>query len=433
MSRWSPLSRLARIALAAALVGAAVTPLAAENWPQWRGIRGDGHSGEKNLPTQWSKSDHVAWRVELPGAAGATPVVWGDRIFLTSVDGADLLVMCFGVDGKEQWRRKVGSGNRDARGDEGNSASPSPCTDGEHVWSLMGNGMLTCHSVSGDEKWRVDLPERYGKLNIAFGLTSTPVLDGDRLYLQLIHGEGKPATREAIMVALDKRTGKEVWKQDRPSDAHSECEHSYASPVIYRDAERAFLVSHGADYVVAHALEDGRELWRRGELNPKGNYNPTLRFVASPVASPGLIVVPSAKNGPVFALKPDLKGDVTEDASSYVWKKPNGTPDVPSPLVVGELVYLCRENGNLVCLEAKTGKQLYEQRTVADRHRASPVYADGHIYLTARRGIVTVVKAGPEFAVVSTNELGEEMSASPAISNGRIYLRTFKSLYAIGK
>lgn len=417
----------------AILVSAAVTPSFAENWPQWRGIHSDGHSREKNLPKKWSKTENVAWRLELPGAAGATPVVWGEQIFLTSVEGDDLLVMCVGTDGKEQWRRKVATGNRDARGDEGNSASPSPCTDGEHVWSLMGNGLLTCHTLSGDEVWRVNLPDRYGKLSIAFGLTSTPVLDGDRLYLQLIHGEGKPATREAAMVALDKRTGKELWKQDRPSDAHSECEHSYASPVIYRDGERAFLVSHGADYVVAHSLDDGRELWRRGELNPKGNYNPTLRFVASPVAAPGLIVVPSAKNGPVFGLKPDLKGDVTEDESSVIWKKSNGTPDVPSPLVVGDFVYLCRENGNLVCLEAKTGKQLYEQRTVADRHRASPVFADGHIYLTARRGIVTVVKAGPEFSLVSTNELGEEMSASPAVANGRIYLRTFKSLYAIGK
>lgn len=414
------------------LFGAGAPRVAADNWPQWRGIRGDGISQETNIPSTWSKTENMAWRLPLPGPAGSTPVVWGNRIFLTSVDGNDLVLMCVDGDGKLQWRATVGTGNRDVRGDEGNSASPSPCTDGEHVWAFMANGLLACYTVDGKEVWKLDVQTRYGKLNIAFGLTASPVLDGDRLYLQLIHGEGNPTTREAVVVALDKQTGREIWKQDRPSDARAECEHSYASPVLYRDGTRSFLLSHGADYVVAHALDDGHELWRCGDLNPKGNYNNTLRFVASPAAGSGLIVVPSAKNGPVFCLKPGLEGDVTDKADAFLWKRPSGTPDVPSPLIVGDLVYLCRENGNLVCVEAKTGKQLYEQRTVADRHRASPVFADGKIFLTARRGIVTVVKAGPEFEILAKNEMGEEISASPAIANGRVYLRTFNALYAIG-
>lgn len=404
----------------------------AEPWPQWRGARLDGVSGDKGTPVKWSKTENVRWRLPLPGPAGSTPAVWGDRVFVTSVDADKLLLLCVSTAGQELWRREIGVGNKDVRGDEGNSASPSPATDGKHVWTFMANGPLACFTVEGDEVWKFDLQERYGKFKIAFGLTSTPVLDGDRLYLQLIHGEGDPKTREAVVVCLDKATGREIWKQDRPSDAKAECEHSYASPVIYRDAQRAFLLTHGADYVVAHDLQDGRELWRCGDLNPKGTYNDTLRFVASPVCAPGLIVVPSAKNGPVIGLKPDLQGDVTDKAAAFAWKRPSGTPDVPSPLIHEGLVYLCRENGNLICVDAKTGETYYEQRTTADRHRASPVLADGKLYLTARKGVVSVIKAGRTFEILAQNALDEEISASPAVADGVLYLRTFSALWAIG-
>ncbi|HTN75372.1 MAG TPA: PQQ-binding-like beta-propeller repeat protein [Pirellulaceae bacterium] len=407
----------------------------AENWPQWRGVHNDGVSAEKNLPTKWSKTEGVLWRTPLPGPAGATPVVFGERVFLTSVDKAngDLLLLCLGIDGQEQWRRKVSSGNKDVRGDEGNSASPSPVTDGEHVWTFMANGKLACYTVTGDEVWQLDVQDRYGKLSIAFGMTSTPVLDGDVLYLQLIHGEGKAATREAKVVALDKKTGHERWAVARPSDATDECEHSYASPILYRDDQRAYLLSHGADYIVAHDLKDGHELWRCGDLNPKGKYERTLRFVASPVAVPGLIIVPSAKNYPVLALKPNGQGDLTEQPAAFAWRLESGTPDVPSPLIVGDYVYLCRENGNLVCLERATGKKLYEKTTTRDRHRASPVYADGHIYTAARNGMMSVTKVGPEFEIVSQNNMEESISSSPVIANGRLYIRTFDALYCIGK
>jgi outer membrane protein assembly factor BamB len=155
--------------------------------------------------------------------------------------------------------------------------------------------------------------------------------------------------------------------------------------------------------------------------------------VASPVAVPGLIVVPSAKNGPVLAIKPTAQGTITDSSEHIQWVMKQQTPDVPSPLVKDGLVYLCRENGNLLCLDAKTGKELYHERTTADRHRASPVYADGKIYLTARNGTVTVVRAGPKFEIIAKNELGESISASPAISGGVIYLRSFDALYAIGQ
>lgn len=419
----------------ALLVVAIAPPALAENWPQWRGAKLDGISHEKSLPTRWTKTEGVLWRLPMPGPAGATPAVWDERIFVTSVDKTSgaLLLLCVGTDGKQQWRETISSSNKDVRGDEGNSASPSPSTDGEHVWVFMANGELACFTVDGKKVWQQNVQERYGKLKIQFGMTSTPVLDGDRLYLQLIHGEGKKETREAKVVCLDKLSGKEIWAVDRDSDATDENEHSYASPVIYRDSEREFLLTHGADYIIAHDLKSGAEVWRMGNLNPRGRYEPTLRFVASPVAVPGLIIAPSAKNYPVLAIKPDGRGDVSESESALAWRLDSGTPDVPSPLVVGDYVYLCRENGNLVCLERATGKKLYEKTTTRDRHRASPVFADGHIYTSARNGVISVVKAGPEFEIVSQNDMQESISASPAISNGRIYIRTFDALYAIGE
>jgi outer membrane protein assembly factor BamB len=193
------------------------------------------------------------------------------------------------------------------------------------------------------------------------------------------------------------------------------------------------LLTHGCDYIVAHSLNDGHELWRCGELNPKGKYNATLRFVASPVAVPGLIVVPSAKHGPVLGLRPDAQGDISGTTKGHQWVRAKDTPDVPSPLVVDGLVYLNQENGGVICMDAESGKELYHERAYSDRYRASPVYADGKIYLTARGGVVTVVKAGPEFEILSSNDMQEPISASPVISNGRIYMRSFEALYAIGK
>ncbi len=412
----------------------AAANLRAENWPQWRGMKNDGMSAEKNLPTKWTKDDKelIRWRLAMPGPAGSTPVIWGDKIFLTSIAGDDLVLLCVSTSGQELWRQLVSSGNKDVRGDEGNSASPSPSTDGEHVWCFFTNGTLACYTVDGKEVWKFNVQDRYGKFSIQFGMTSTPVLDGDRLYLQLIHGEGKPETREATIVCLEKATGKEVWKVGRPSDGRDECEHSYASPLVYRDAQREFLLTHGADYTVAHSLKDGSELWRLGDLNPKGNYNNTLRFVSSPVAVPGCIVIPSAKNGPVVCVHPEGSGNITEQPKFIFWKKDRGTPDVPSPLVVDGLVYLLRENGNFVCLDEKTGEQHYEERTVQDRHRASPLFADGKIYTVGRKGVVCVLKPGPKFELLSKNDMGESTSSSPIVSGGRLYLRTFDALYAIG-
>ena len=397
----------------------------ADNWHRWRGPNNDGISQATEVPLHWNQTENIKWRLPLPGEAASTPVVWENKIFLTSADGNALVLMCISTEGEELWKRTIAHGNQVVRRGEGNSAAPSPTTDGEHVWAFFGTGDLVCYDFQGNKVWHTNLADRYGTFNLYFVMASTPLLDKDLLYMHLIHSNAW------LVLALDKMTGAEIWKHQRDSDATEECEHAYTSPILYRDAEREYLVVHGADYVTAHNLEDGSEIWRCGDLNPKTSYNYSLRFVASPVATQGLIVVPSAKNGPVVGIDPTAQGDIT-NSKWQRWKLRQGTPDVPSPVIHDGLVYLCRENGDLICLDAETGEQLYRERTHRHRHRASPVYANGYIYLTSRDGVITVVKAGRDFEIVASNAMGEAIAASPVITNQTLYLRSYQALYAIG-
>ena len=411
-----------RVLLAASLVTLAGS-LRAENWPQWRGPNGDGTSPERGLPTEWSATRNVAWKLDLPGPAGSTPVVWGDRIFLTSADDKDLVVIGASTAGKELWRRKLGTGNQTVRGDEGNSASASPVTDGKQVWAFVGTGDLACYDFEGVEKWKANLQERHGSYKIQFGMTSTPVLFEDTLYLMCIH------SADSYLLALDKATGKDRWKHLRKTDARNECEHSYASPILYRDAERTLILVHGGDYLTAHRLDNGGEVWRCGALNPRESYNDTLRLIASPVCRPGLVVVPSAKNGPVHGLRPDGKGDVT--ATHRTWTRPKETPDVPTPAIHDGLVYLLREGGDMICVEADTGKEVYHERVHTQHHRASPVVADGKVYCAATDGVVTVLQAGRAFKVLASNTIDDHISSTPVAAGGKLYLRSYTALWAI--
>ena len=424
-------------ALLAASLLSASSP--AENWPQWRGPRHDGVSSETGLPVEWGKEQNVAWRLPLPGPAGATPVVWGENIFLTSIDGDDLVLLCVGTDGKQRWRKVVGTGNATARGDEGNSASPSPCTDGKHVWAFMGTGDLACYKIDGTEAWRVNLQDRFGKFDIQFGMSSTPVLHDGKLLLQLIHGDMRndAAGEPAVVAALDAATGATIWETPRKFGALAESRHSYASPVLYDFNGLTQLITHGGDYTSAYDPATGKEIWRVGTYNPidSPKFDRFWRFVASPGIGPGIVVCPTAKRGPVYAVRPDIKGHVQPDDEAILWKLEKGTPDVPTPLVHDGLVYLCNEVGILQCVDAKTGEMYYEEPTHGRRrYRASPIFADGHVYVTARDdGRVTVVKAGKKFEIVAQNDLGEAQAATPVVSNGTIYLRTFDALWAIRK
>ena len=435
-----------------------VEPVSAGDWPQWRGMNFDGVSPETGLPSGWGGEGdgNIAWRTPLPGPGGGTPVVAGGRAFVTAAAGvgagAELVLLAIDAEsGDELWRRTVSTGNDTARGDEGNSASNSCATDGARVWATFGDGTVACLTAGGEPVWEANLQERFGAFRIQFGFHSTPVLHDGRLYFQIIHGEGSAATSEARVVCLDAATGVTAWERGRVTGASVENEHSYASPVLNPFADPPSLLTHGADYTIAHDLTPGvggAELWRLGGLNPQGpNYHTTLRFVASPgvgeTPGGGLVVVPTAKRGPVFAVDPALARDAgalsaddetaadVAGTNAVAWSLDRGTPDVPSPLIAGGLVYLCDERGVLAAHDAATGAEVYRERLAGDRFRASPVLADGKLYLTSRDGTVSVVRAGRAFETLSERSFGEPISASPAVADGTLFFRTFDALYAI--
>ena len=397
-----------------------------DNWPQWRGPTYNGISVEKGLPVEWSEGENVAWKLKLPGGSSATPIVWGKKIFLMAQTEKQISLLCVSTAGRNLWMMKVADSR--AKGtSEKTLASPSPSTDGKRVYAMTGEGEVVAVDFAGKEVWRFNAQERYGRFRLGFGYHTTPVLHDGRLYLQLIHSGG------AWVVAIDAASGREIWKVERPSDGTNECEHAYTSPSIWSRASDAQLITHGNDYAIGHRLDDGKELWRVAELNPKERYNRTLRFVASPVVSPDLIVIPSAKGRGVVGLMPGAIGIILPGNKSEQWRLTRGTPDVVSPLIYGKEIYLNRENGSIACLDAATGKQRYEERAHAQTYRASPVAADGKIYVTARDGTVSVLKAGPKFEVLSKNKIADSLTASPALANGQIYLRGIKALYSIGK
>jgi outer membrane protein assembly factor BamB len=411
----------------------------AENWPSWRGPTRDGISKETNLPAKWSKSENIAWTAPMPGMGSSTPAIWSDRIFLTSEDGNSIVLLCLNMEGKQLWKTVLATAapKRFMRG-EANLASSSPCTEGKHVYAFCGTGDFACCDFTGKVVWKFNAQQRYGKFQIQHGMHITPILDGNRLYLSLLHSGGW------WVMALDKKNGKEVWRVRRESDATDECEQSYASPVLWQDGKDKYLVVLGCDYATAHSVKDGAELWRVGELNPKKKYDPMFRIITTPAASADLIVVPSARDGPVIGVKPEARGMVKPGGPFEQWRLRgmgpgplSKTPDVPAPLIHDGLVYLCREyrreKGALICIDAKTGAEHYYEPIHHARYRASPVYGDGKIYVTARDGMVTVVKAGPKFEVLATNQMPDEITASPAIANGRIYIRGFKTLYALSE
>src|SRR5262245_61865256 len=202
----------------------------ADNWPQWRGPEGNGLCRETGLAAEWSAKKNVAWKLALPGMAGSTPIIWGEHIFLTSGDGRDLVLLCVSTAGKELWKRKLGGAGRIIiKKDEGNEASASPSTDGKHVWAFAGSGHVACFDFDGKEIWKFNVQDRYGAFSIQHGLHSTPLLHEDRLYMNLLHSGGH------WVIALDKATGKEVWKVRRPTDAQSESKEAYTSPCLGRN------------------------------------------------------------------------------------------------------------------------------------------------------------------------------------------------------
>jgi outer membrane protein assembly factor BamB len=403
------------------------TSLRAENWPQMRGPRGTCAVEARRLPVEFGPDKNVRWRVNLPGHGAATPAVWGDRIFVVSPDGTDVFLMCFDrSSGEERWRHKLGGGNRRIGfNGKNNFATPSPATDGQHVWALAGSGDLWCLDMDGRVRWHKNLFETFEPYRTLFGIGFTPLLYKGVLYIPYLH-QGT-----SFVAALDAATGQVKWKTPRPTSAEDESKDAYSSPCVVEYPDRAEIVVCGADLANAYDSQTGEEIWRHGDINPTANK--TLRIIVSPVADGKQIYVASAKRGPVYAIRPGGRGDVTQ--SHRLWSCNEDTPDVPTPAVADGLVYLLRETGVMSVLEADTGRRLYHER-VASRAGAfspSPVVADGKVYLASEGGQVVVLMAGPEFKKLAENELGELIMATPVVVDDCLYIRTEKHLYCFAE
>jgi outer membrane protein assembly factor BamB len=405
------------------------TPLPEETWPQWRGPTGDSVAPGPGLPTRWGPSENVVWKVTLPGWANSTPAIWREAVFVTSQDGERLLLLR--VDrqsGKVVWEREVGRGTPRRQGpvgngrfhDEQNMATPSPVTDGRHVWAHFGTGDLACYDFAGRRVWSVNLARRFGPYTIWWGHANSPCLAGDVLIsvcLQDPKGGG-----QSYVVAHDKATGQERWFVRRDTGAKEEPADAYTTPVLVRQGGRLAVIVFGGNVLDAYDVADGKRLWSCAAFH--GN-----RVISGATAAGDTVYAVQGMRGPLFAVRAGGSGDVT--GTHVRWKYTGTTPDAACPLVTGGLVFLATNQGVAVCLDAASGRQLWKER-LGQAFRASPLAAGGKVYFLGKEGVATVVEASGQFRVVARCDLGEDTVASPAAAGGDLFLRTREHLYRIG-
>lgn len=416
--------------LATAVTAAAAT-ISAENWPQWRGPQLNGVSSEKGIPLKWNgeTGENITWKLAMPSRSGATPIIWGETIFLnvaTEEKAGDLQL--WAVDrtkGQVLWKAPIGGGNNMQR--KQNMSSPSPVTDGTNVWTLTGTGMLKSFDFKGKEVWSRDIQADYGQFGLNWGYASSPLLHQDALYVQVLHG--MKTDDPSYVMKIDKASGKTLWKIERPTDAIRESPDSYTTPALLQYGGKTEIVVTGGDIVTGHDPATGKELWRSRGLNPDNN--PAYRIVSSPVIAAGLIIAPTRVR-PMLALKPGGSGDITN--THRVWSFDRG-PDVPSPVSDGKLLYSVDDRGVVHAIEVATGKIVYgPERLPQDSYSASPVIVDGKIYVTSENsGLTSVFATGEKFQILAENPLHDYTLSSPAISEGQIFIRTTGHLWAIGK
>ncbi len=400
-------------------------PAFAEDWPQWRGPTLNGISTEKDLPVHWSTTENVAWKLAMPSRSGATPIVWGNNIFLNVADGDELYLWCVDkAKGTLIWKRLIAHGNY--RINKQNMSSPSPVTDGKSVYVMTGVGVLKGFDFSGNELWMRDIQKDYGKFGLSWGYASSPLLYEDSLYVQVLHG--MKTHDPSYLMRIDKKTGKTLWRVIRPTDAVQESPDSYTTPALLRYGNHVEIVVAGGDCVTGHDPATGEELWRGTGFNP--DKNPNYRVIASPVVQEDVVYVPTRVR-PLIAFRAGGRGDISQ--SHKLWSFMNG-PDVPTPVTDGRYFYSVNDRGILWCLDAKTGQEIWgRQRIKPAIYSSSPVLADGKIYVTNEDGLTTVIKAGPKFEVLAENDLSDYTLSSPAISGRHIFMRTAQFLYSIGK
>jgi outer membrane protein assembly factor BamB len=407
----------------------------AENWPQFRGPTGQGISTETNLPTEWSATKNVAWRTPIPGEGWSSPIVWDDRIFLTATQQRGTLchVLCLDRDtGKILWDKQVFEQTPGRKEGRNSYATPTPVTDGQHVYAFFGGGGAACLDFAGNVAWTHTDDAFYSQ----HGLGSSPILYQDTLFMPWDHSIKEGSEKrigwqipwdKSYVLALDKNTGKPRFKAMRGMSRIS-----HMTPKIVDVDGRPQLVSAGGDVIEGFDPDTGRLLWyvnTYGEgVTPSPVFGNGLVFNSSGFPTPfGGKTVKAAVRA--FKLGGSQSGaDVTQ--SNLVWEQTQAVPMLPSLLFAGDLLYSVTESGQFQCLDPADGKVIYKQK-LPGQYSASPLFADGKIYVTSDTAATTVLAPGRAFQPLATNDLNERTQASPAVSHGAIFLRTEKNLYCV--
>ncbi len=441
------MNRLVRTALLLSLL--LVPPChyaAAAEWPHWRGPSYNGSSPEANLPVKWSTTDNVRWTAELPGPSAATPIIWGDYVFVSSTDAENnqLKALCFRrTDGKLLWQHVVETGatRKDRRS---TFAAPSPTTDGKRVVFFYSDGTLVAYTMDGTQMWQRNIQKDYGPFAFMWTFSSSPLLYAGKLYLQVLQrdvpvgGRGLPDQENlSYLLAMDPQTGKTLYRHIRPSKAVAESHESFASPVPYQYRNRKEILVAGGDAITGHDPENGAELWRWGTWNP--TRIPHWRLVVSPVAGAGIILACAPKRAPIYAIKAGGHGVLTDAALAWVSRKERAvSADVPTPAFYdGDFFVLSDVRRSLSRVEPKTGKIKWSITTPGrDKYEASPTAADGKIYLINFAGQVTVVDAASgkilnKIAMMAKRE-ENPVRSTIAVAHGNLFIRTNDKLYCIG-
>ncbi len=419
----------------------------AENWPQWRGPHFDGSTTEKNLPAEFSKTNNVKWVAELPGPSAATPIIWDDTVFISSTDTKTKTLRAMAFDrktGKQLWDVEVAQGF--SQDNNSNFASPSPTTDGTLVYFLYGTGDLVALDFKGKQVWARKLEKDYGQFAYQWTYGASPTLFEGRLYVQVlnrdvpVHGRGrKEGPGGSYLLALDPKTGAELWRHIRPSDAAAESQEAYSTPIPFTHGGRTEILISGGDCLTGHDPQTGKELWRWGSWNPSkiGHW----RLVPSPVASEHAALVCAPKGSPVFAVKHGLTGKL--DDSALLWTSSNRevSSDVCTPLYYQGRFYIVngeRQTKTITRVDPATGKPDWigelEPRAKIE---CSPTGADGKIYFQNFKGEVFIVAADKEFKLLRTIPMGDDgddrLRATISVADGNLFIRTGSKLYCVGK
>lgn len=414
-------------------------PALAGDWPHWRGPSFDGSSGETNLPATFSKTENVAWTAALPGPSSATPIIVGGKVFINSAekDSDDLFALCFdAATGKKLWQTKVASSDRVVM--RNNLATCSPAVDAKNVYFLYGAGTLAALDHKGKIVWSRNIETEYGNISEKYGYSSSPLLYDGKLFIPVLrrpraYREPKEDNLDSFMLAIDVATGKNVWKQNRPSDTIEESFDAYTSPILFDNSGRKEILHAGADYITSNDPATGKELWR---YKYRDAVQDRWRLVSNVLAGEGLIFGAKPRGSGVYAIKPYRSGNVPEDHLVWTFKEP--APDCTTPACYnGNLYVLDGMRARMVtCLDAKTGQQKWQgQLPDDDPYFASITAADGKLYCVSNGGLVVVLSAGDsEFKIISQAEFGEgPVVSAVAVADEHLFIRTAENLYCIGK